>query len=318
MSDSSLIINYSSTPSLSEDAKWVKLEQIMPSEIMTYASLKDLHEMWLSSSTGTSSRSLRSTTCPVEFIGSSIRIRLGFYAWPSIVEFPFTLSSSMGAIDSGQKVQQYKQFSMFIENRNEVDLPYSMSDVVTVWETPTFNRDGGEIPQPTFELVNNNVLKFSNEVFGAVRVVGWATGFHHTVTMELSKPVEEIEKPDDYSIYPDDVIVWGIPPTKTVFNAPKIENLETTITATWQDGEDTETEQLRLEIPPCVEALLAMCPDMYQTITLLCDKISTKQVYYNACTGKVLYVIDGVNPNKYCVDISGQSVVANPWGVGTL
>lgn len=317
MSKASLIISYSASSDSGLMYQWITLEQIVPLEITTYASLKDLHEMWISAATGKSAKHIRSATCPVEFDGETIRVFLGFYVWPSSLSLPFTLSSAMGEIGPQRAVRLWKEFSIFADNRSQIDLPYYMENVAVIWESPTFDRFGTEIPHPTFEIVEGNAVKFSSEVFGAFRVAGTARGYSYDVTMELSKPVEEIEPPDDYTIYPKDVIIWGVPPAKTIFNAPKIENLENTITATWTDREETESEQLRLTIPKCVEALLEMCPDMYKTITLLCNKISTQQVYYNACTGEVMYVVDGVNPQKFCTPISGR-VVANPWGPGIL
>jgi hypothetical protein len=289
----------------------------MPEAISTYASLKDLHDLWLSAATGKPARGIRTTDCPVEFVGSTIRVLLDFLVWPSSPDLKYSLSTAMGSIGSASKIVVPQEFSLFIDNRTEIDLPYWMEDVTIYWETPTFDRNGTEIPTPTHVLVNNNVLRFSTEVFGSIRISGTALGYGYTITMDLDKPVESIPTPEDYSIYPEDVIIWGVPSAKTVFNAPKIENLENTITATWTDRDEAETEQLRLVIPPCVESLLKMCPDMYQTLTLLCSTVATQQVYYNACTGEIMYVVDGIDPQRICTPISGR-VTANPWGMGTL
>lgn len=319
MSTSSLTINFSAASAPEFRDSWVRLEQIMPSEAADYASLADVHAMWLAAATGRSARLLRSLTCPLEFDGTTIRIFLGFYAWPSSPSLPFSLSVAMGEISAGQVVRQQREFSLFIDNRTGVDLDYYMEGISLVWETPSFLRTGEEIDAPTFTLVNGNRLEFSSEVFGAIRVSGIAVGMHHVVSMELSKPVEDVPAPADYTVYPDNTFLMNVPPVDLVASSPKIENLENTVTASWLDQAETETEQLRLALPKCVAAVLAMCPDMYQTITLLCQEVSTLSVYYNACTGAVIAAVSGADPQKFCTQIgAGETVVANPWGVGTL
>ena len=316
MTEHSLVINFSdqTTPHADE---WLRLEQIKPEGLASYASLKDVHDMWIAAVTGRSAHLVRSTLCPMEFAGSTVRIFLGFYIWPSRQDLHFSLSTALGTISTPTAISKYRQFSLFVDNQASIDLDYFMPSAVVEFETPAYNAQGEEIEPPFWWVEEGCYLHFSAPVFGAIRVSGIAEGFHAVCTMELDKPVDQVEPPEDYSIYPDNVIIWGVPPVTTVASAPRIENLENTITATWQDGENIETEQLRLEIPPCVKAMLAMCPDMYQTIVLLCNEVSTLQVFYNACTGELLNARPGKDPVSFCTPISG-TVTANPWGLGTL
>ena len=292
----------------------------MPKENAEYASLRDLHDMWIAASTGQSAQLMRPSTCPVEFENDIIRVMLGFYTWPSSPDLPFSLSPAMGVISAGQKIEKVKEFSVFVNNQDSFALEYYMTEISTYWETPTFDRDGGDIPAPVV-TIDGNYLRFSTEVFGAIRIKGIAIGFHHVVTMELEKGVDQepsAETEPAETPFDEDDIITGLPEYWD-WNSPKIENLENTITATWVDGEESETEQLRLELPLCVEELLKMCPNAYTSLTAICNEISTLTVEYNACTGAVIRVYFGKDPWRYCTIIPpGTTAIANPWGIGTL
>jgi len=318
MTASSLIINYVGQR-LSVDDAWVRVEQIKPTGALKYATLADLAKMWLLATTGGSARLYRSGLCPVEFEGDTVRVFLGFYVWPSAPDLPYSLRLAMGTATGGQQIERLRHFSVFVDNRTDYALKYFMTGMTAVWETPTFNRVGVEIDPPTVTL-DGNKLRFSREVFGCLRVSGTVVGFHHVAIMELSKPVDTEPEGVEAPTRPggDNDIILGLP-AYLQWNAPIIENLENIVTAVWMDNGEEETAEMRFEIPACVEALLAMCPDFYQTIVMLCQKVSTLAIRYNACTGELLSATPGKDPWNYCTVLADrETVTPNPWGLGTL
>ncbi len=296
---------------------FVRLEQILPPEMSEYASLADLHRMWLEAATGKSAHLLRSSTCPVEFDGEHISIHLGFYAWPSDPDMSFGLLAALGEIGAGRKIEKPREYSAFLAGQDQLALDYYMQDVEVAWETPVYGEDGGQLAIPSFRVTAGVSLVFPHRVTGSIRIKGTAVGFHHVIKTTISKSVAEEELAAGENPYPTldkDTHVLKLAPV-TRLNAPAISSLENTITAAWLDGEETRTAQLDLKLPKCAEAVLSMCPDMYQTTVLLCSESSTLQVYYNACTGKVITAVSGLDPQRFCTDITGLDSYMAPWGV---
>ena len=305
------------------DDAWVRLEQVTPSRLAYYASARDIYQMWTRAVTGQSAQTMRPPGCPVGFAGDDIYVWLGVYVWPSHPDLTYTLSAAIGTVGTAQIIRKAKEFSLFADNTSRLDLPYYMEDLTWEWESPCFDRYGAEIARP--EITNHGSwLEFSTEVFGGLRLSGTAVGNYHIAEMILHKPLteeelseeeQEILQTEEQEEYEDNGILVYVPKRPTRLNGYKIENLQNTITAAWIEADgSTDTDQLRLDIPPCVEEALAFCPDMNKIIVLLCKEVSTRQVYYSTCTGKIVTIWDGIDPMKYCVDISGMSVTAAPMG----
>lgn len=285
----------------------VTLEQIVPPETAQFASMADVYRLWLAAATGTSARTLRPDGCPIEFSGQNVIVRLGFYAWPSDPDLPFTLAPALGELSALRLVEMPREFSLFVNNASEVNLPYYMRGVTVAWESPTFDRDGNRIAAPAI-AEDGNRLRFSAEVFGAARVTGLAIGYYVESIMTLSRelteeevPAEEIAEQQHFSEDGVEYFITSPVPTKRL-NGYKVENLQNTITATWQDlAGKTVAEQLRLQIPQCVEDALALCPGMYEYVLRWCDEVKKLLVYYNACKGTIIgQWLDDENPIKYC------------------
>lgn len=282
---------------------WVRLEQELPSVLSQFASIRDVYQLWLAAATGRSAQKLRAINCPVEFVGADTHVYLGFYAWPSDPALNYSLSSAIGTLGSGQIIRKQREFSLFVNNRSRADMPCYLEDVTVEWETPTFNRYGDRIPAPT--ITNHNTwLEFSVEVFGAMRITGTAVGAYLVCEMVLTRPItQQAATPAVIAaaqIGPNGELIYT-PPSTVQLNGYKISNLENTITAAWLNPSgETDTDQLRLEIPQCVKDVLEFCPDMYKTILLWCDKTATREVYYNSCTGDLIGVWDGVDEQSYC------------------
>ncbi|MFA6135481.1 MAG: hypothetical protein WC869_15825 [Phycisphaerae bacterium] len=313
-----LTINFTAHAAPVAGDAWAHLEQIVPAEVDDYASLKDVHDLWLAAATGKSAELLRASNCPVEFSGDTILIHLGFYVWPSYPDLQFSLSAALGEINAGRKIAKPREFSLFVDNRSNIDLDFYMEQVSVTWESPTFDRFGAAIRPPGYTVIDGVTIKFDTEVFGAVRITGTAVGFHHVVTMTIEKPVTAIEDPPPAQLPDDDMVITGVNPYVQDQDSVKIESLENTLAVTWQDGDKTENEQLRLVIPKCVSALLAMCPDMFRTIVLICSETSTTTVYFNACNGEIISEVPGKDPRSFCSVLPSSGATANPWGVGTF
>ncbi len=318
-----LSISNSSLVSTDDDNIWVRLEQVKPIKLAYYANAQDIYKMWNAAVTGRSAQTIRPPGCPVGFAGDNIYVWLGFYAWPSSPDLLYTLSPSVGTIGPEQRIRKAREFSLFSDNASRLDLPYYLEDASWYWETPCFNRYGERIGSPAI-ISHGNWLEFSGEVFGCLRIKGMAIGGYYVSEMILNKPLtteeltveqSKVLQQEQQEEYESDGILVYVPPQITRLNGYKIENLENTIMASWMelDG-STDTDQLRLEIPPCVEDALAFCPDMNEIIVLLCREVSTRNVYYSTCTGELIVIWDGIDPMKYCVDITGMKVTAAPMG----
>jgi hypothetical protein len=304
-----LTLNYTPGPDVAGVGSWLHLEQIAP--VDEYANARDVYDMWLAASTGRSAQLLRSSVCPVEFIGDTVNIYLGFYVWPSLPDLAYSLAASNGTINPGQHIRQHREFSVFIDNQDSIDLPYFMEKVSIAWETPTFDQYGASIPAPTITAAGNQI-EFSTEVFGAVRISGMAIGWHHLLMISIDKPITA--EPENGSVYyPSATEIYEPGP---ILTSDKISNVSSTVTASWVDGAETKNEQLSMKIPKCVEDLLNMCPENWKF--QLCWEFVDKIYYYNACKGEIMYVRDGQDVTSFCTAIApGGSVQFpfNPWGV---
>lgn len=306
MSIQSTSVTYTKDDSSSSGKIWVKLEQIVPSRILQFASLSSVYQLWLSAATGVSAKTVRVNGCPVEFDGTKIKVYLGFYSWPSTPTLDYSVSSAIGTIFSTTNVRKDREFSVFVDNASEIDLDFYLENASIVWESPCYDSEGSLIPTPTSTFYGNRVV-FSRQVFGAARIKGKAVGKYHVNEMVLDKsltteqiPAEELKSAAQYSKNGIEYFIIN-PLSTTRQNSFRIENVENTITAKWLNlAKEVETVQLKLEVPQCVKDILSFCPGMYSYVLLWCDKSSTRQVYFNACTGKVIMVLNDVNPQRYC------------------
>lgn len=79
----------------------------------------------------------------------------------------------------------------------------------------------------------------------------------------------------------------------------RLTELAPVITAVWPGGD----QQLELPVPPCVAFALALCDgDIGNTY---CSHGRRGVIaYYSTCTGKVITVVPGPDPESYCSDIA--------------
>jgi len=296
---------------------WVRLEQIVPAKTQRYASLADLYRSWMYAASGKSASRVRMSGCPVEFDGTVVRFFLGFYAWPSDPELPYQLTTTIGQVGPQQLVELPREFSAFANNATIIDLECYMVDVTVVWETPVYDRYGEQIEEP--EVVNmGNHLKLSHEIFGALRISGKAVGGYHVLAVEVDKGLwNEPNAPAPEQVQGDKTFINQLPENTT--NSNKISNIEATVTAFWLGvkNNNTDTDQLRLEVPQCVLDILNWCPGNPLFVLDWCHEVSSTQVYYSTCTGEVLKVCNGLDPQRYCTRVELQQD-PGPWLRGLL
>lgn len=285
MTQSILTINYS-RPIVSAPPLWVKLEQIIPQGLRSYASIKDLYDLWLAAKTGRSAQNIRlGDVCPVEVEGKIVRLWIDFYVWLSDPSLPYSVSAGIGSFSAQEVTNTHKEFSLVVEDAAYLNLPYYFGpDIEVFWESATFDSLGEQIHNVTITVVNGNRLYFSEEVFGVVRVSGSAAGFKQRLTLEVEALTDQAT--GEYIEY-----------TLTEFN---VDIIVTT---------DFSEETMHLSdstLPECVRELLSRCPNQ-ENIDLctsfaergLLGKILT--VFYNSCTGEVLSTsLSDMQEGEFC------------------
>lgn len=292
----SIILNYIS-PTTAAGEIWAHIEQIKPPAILQYASLRDVYRLWLAAATGHSARAVRPSGCPVEFIGSKVHIYLGFYVWPSSDLLAYSVTAAQGALSAPAAIRKRREKSYLVDG-DTLRLPYRLEDVEIVWETPVYRGDDQSALDIDPLWVSSGIeIRFSLPVFGVCRVKGLACGSSYVCEMVFEKGVIEdstIPVVDDisntqYMVYDVNGYRSSLPPPVNL-NSNKIVNLQNTITTSWLDASgNVQSEQCRLEIPKCVDSVLSFCPGEYMTTEIICREITDLVVYYNGCTGEVMF-----------------------------
>lgn len=289
---------------------WVRLEQIKPSATSMRPNVEQLYRMWSAAANGSSAQLLNIMGCPVEIRGDEVHIFLGFYAWPSSPDLPFSLESTTGEIVRRMNTSTAKSFSIFVNNSDVVLLPYYMQSVSTMWETPCFSQSGEQLPAPP-GVLHDTWIQLPYPVFGVVRINGIAIGESAAVHIILNKAIESIPTTlaQEASWYdaPSNQRIYTPPPVESR-QSVKISNVQCTVIATWLDEYGTEqTDELVMETPQCVQDLLDLCPDMFQRILRICSTSYVLYVHWNGCTGEIIEMLPE-DPLTYC----SQSVEEGP------
>ena len=335
-----LSVNLSSQDTTATDTtpvRFVHLEQVVPDETKVSVTAIDIQRMVAMAKAGRSASNYKQPDCQAYIDGMSLVVDFRFYSWPRQVNLPYTVSSSYGAVSSPRIIRKLVQVSETFELTDAIELDYVLTGLDSyTWETECYDRNGKVIePKPTVTVDGTTTLRCSEPCFGVVRIVGYKMGAEHTVTGRLVKyvptppaggtPDEESFKEsgaDSFYTYQKwldeffgyrDVATWngedidGDAYTNTT--GLKITNLNITVTAKWEgvDGEE-KTESLRMEVPQCVQDLLATCDppsgidgggggtgdgNSTEDVILLIRKAENipYNVYVSACDGKVITAV---------------------------
>jgi hypothetical protein len=251
------------SPTSAASQDWVHLEQ--PGVNSNRITRDDFERMLALVLTGNSAHQYMQPDCPAVVGEESISTDLTFFSWPSRLDLPYTIGTELTVKGSPVSVRLDREFDAVARLSDVVDLPYFMEGIIAFWQTPCYNRLG-EWVDPAIITPAGSRLLLSAEVFGVLRVIGTARGSRHTLTLQVPKTA-----------------------------ATKITDLKPTVSALWglvrEDGTQ-ENEQLELEIPGCVEDLLAVCPDGELVRSKVTPAVASTDptIYYSTCDGSVLEV----------------------------
>lgn len=263
---------------------FVHLEQIGQTATDSTASMFDIKQMVARAKSGVSALTYMRSDCTAHVVGDNIVVTFSFYVWPSSREFQYHLSSTIGVLSDPSITEDYTEFSMLFGLTGSVGLDFILTEINNVkWETPCYDRNGQEIPDVALTIKDDNTICAEREVFGVVRIRGRKWGRQHSLVVTLPK--------EDLSI----------------------SNLQAYVTADWGDrtttlDDSTSTDTLKLEVPQCVEDMLAMCDgdqnsienvlfNIMGGIANICGAISQSKrpriAYYSECTGELIEVVVG-------------------------
>lgn len=239
--------------------------------------LKDLVQMLNLTKAGISSRKYLYEVCPYASINDDVlTVILNIYVDVSSLDLSHTISSSQGFLSDKSIVTNPTSFDLIFDHTDTAKFS-SLFEGTATNEMPFYNDYGEEIV-PEVTMLEHKV-NLSESASTVLRCSGTSTGYKYTITLTLdSTPVDVV---DYYTHLPTGETVPGY----------ALENLDTTITVKWSDRNGVEnTEELELQIPPCVEDLLNICGDgnKLASVVLINSGESNYVVYYSTCTGKVI------------------------------
>lgn len=223
MSAQTLTITYSQEAAA--DDQWMRMEQRPVSSNKLTAA--DLQAMLALVQSGTSARAYKPPGCEASVLADQVVADLTLKIWPSSLELPYTISADLVTVGSKSALLEWHEFDLIVPMADRVDLPYRTRDITVTWQTPTYTRQGVEIPPPAI-TTSPTGLRLAAEVFGVLRISCLALGWSHPLRFAMAKS-----------------------------EATSITSLKPAVALTWSGG----SEQLALKLPGCLEALLALCPD---------------------------------------------------------
>ncbi len=293
MTDAALTIPFSAGAGDTQttERRFVHLEQIDPPESSNTVTMFDISQMVARARMGISARTFKPFNCPAYINNQSIISQFDFYSWPSAVDLPHTIISSLGEVSVPKIVEKTIHFSRPFELSDVVELDFIMTSITSAtWETACYDADGKVVEVCTPYMDGLSTIRIDKPVFGVVRIVGIKKGAKHSLNVRLVKMVpaqhngdlpteEEFEESGAAAHYTyqewlskfygfTDAVSWqgqqgndkalGKEPVN--LTGLSISNLQATVTSKWigVDGEE-KTEQLRMKIPQCIQDLLSAC-----------------------------------------------------------
>lgn len=258
MTTTSLTISYSQDTAATGD--WLRLaQQPVTSNRLTS---EDLAVMLALVQSGTSARAYKPANCEASVLADQVVADLVLKVWPSSLSITYSLTAALVTVGGKSALQEWHEFDLIIPMATSVELPYLCENITMTWQTPAYNRQGVEVERPTIDKTGNT-LRLSSEVFGVLRVRCLALGWQHDLRFSWSKT-----------------------------DAAAITSLKPAVVASWAGGE----ERLELELPGCLEALLAFCPDGQSKRSRSMSTVDNDDdetvpvVYYSPCSGRMLTV----------------------------
>lgn len=219
----------------------------------------DLEQMLALVRQGISAKTYRPADCPATVVDSEVLVPVDFYVWPNSLATSYSLAANQGELGEGMAVAIEREFDMVVDFTTVVDLPFAVSALTATWSSlPCFDRHSRQVSTPLI-IWEGPRLHLSSEVLGVLRIRCTAMGFLHTLKLRWLK------------------------------GDSKIDGVKVVVAAAWAD--QTLTEQL--DLPGCVEQLLAECEDGERVRERGGSKATQEDetipvVYFNDCDGSVL------------------------------
>lgn len=262
MSAQQLAISYTG-PQASAADNWLHLVQVPVSSSKLTAA--DLHTMLAMVASGVSAKAYKPASCEAYVLGDMAYCDLQAYVWPSSLELNYTISAQLLTVQEVQSAKVEREFDLVVEMADSVELPCLATALTATWQTPCYNKVGVQVDPPAITIKPTS-LQLSAEVFGVLRIRCLAHGWLHPLQFEMQKNA-----------------------------ADTITNLKPTLTATWGSGENAQSVSINIELPACLETLLAACDDgtTYRDKaygTAKPDEGLVSYIYYTPCSGRMLAV----------------------------
>lgn len=249
-------------------SRWLRLEQEYQGGGDEFANLADLYQMLTAALSGRSALTYLAGACPYADIDENvITVSLDFFVWPSSLDLAYDPSTNQGELSDQAAHEEHRSFDVIFDGSDYAELPF-IGNFSLVPEMVAFDTDGNQIAMPAVTVTDSSI-ELSAACHTVLRADGLARGFRHTVAMSFTMDDAEGKEGE----------------IKTV----SIDKLKCQVTATYiDDGGEKKTETLELEIPPCVEALLAFCPGGTGWVGCIGRNCGggVLDVYWNRCSGK--------------------------------
>ena len=258
MTSVSLTINYN--VSQDADPPWIRLTQEPVSS--NKLTDEDLATMLALVMSGTSARAYKPENCEATVLSDEIIADLAVKVWPSSLDIAYGIVGDLVTIGEKTALQEWHEFDLIVPMSNTVDIPYLCTEATVTWQTPAYNSRGVEVDKPSITK-SANKLVLGAEVFGVLRVKCLALGWRHALQFSWAKT-----------------------------DASAITNLKPAVVVSWAEGE----ERLELELPGCIEALLAFCPDGNSKRARSMSTVDSEEdevvpvVYWSPCSGRMLAI----------------------------
>ena len=272
--NNSISVTFSADSSRSDKNFWASLEQEYKKEIETGATMSDMRMAASYARAGESALSYLIDSCPyITIDGNNVVVSLDVFVWPSSMKLDYAITSAVGSVSRATIIKKQRSFDVLFQGAQFAEMPYIFEGEL-IPQMPHLNKNGSIIDNVTYEF-NEGLVYLNKSAYTVFRANGVATGYKHTIVMDIAK----INDVDGKSL--------------------AIENLKNTVTISWKDGVDEEgkalisTDELELDIPQCVTDILAYCGEAFvHPIRLLIyrkhKRTDRVEVYYSACDGEIV------------------------------
>lgn len=188
----SLQVSLSSASTSEAGRRFVNLTQRAETGMDKTASMFDIAQMVALARSGHTAHLYKKDACPAGVTSTGVNVHLPFEAWPSSLDFDYTLTANIGKISSPTVLDEYTEFSINFDKKNEVKLDFALASIQSYeWETPCYTPKGQTLPNQVLHLEDMSVLRTDEIIWGVVRIKGKKIGAVHVLNHTLIKSYPE-------------------------------------------------------------------------------------------------------------------------------